>query len=262
LSDTFVQSGGPAAPAQQRGTRPLQPLAPDALKTLVPQRLTEVQKDLDYVRHLTTLFSAPITLLRYATHLVDAPPAPEAPPAAAGAQTWAEPAEDGEAPPAEPEDPTPVAFRGLTTVQRTLAHDVAEVLRRDPKLKQRAMVALFQFDDTLQNYREAAELMDEIYGCDYAAAWERLPLLGIERLKGKAYTICGFYENFKNDPVINRVFPAPAPGGGGATGPLATPGGRTGPLVQPIVQPVAQPRTDVSAAPNGLLGKIKGLFGI
>ncbi|HEY9898831.1 MAG TPA: hypothetical protein V6D00_06580 [Pantanalinema sp.] len=266
FSDTFVPSGGPAAPAQQRGTRPLQPLSPDALKTLVPQRLTEVQKDLDYVRHLTTLFSTPVTLLRYAAHLVDAPPAPEAPAAVeetgpSGEETPLDQPEEGEAAPLEPEDPTPVPFRGLTTAQRALAHDVAEVLKRDPKLKQRAMVALFQFDDTHRNYREAAELMDEIYGCDFAAAWERLPLLGIERLKGKAYAICGFYENFKHDPVINRVFPAPSNGGGGATGPLNAPGGRTGPLVQPVVQPVSQPVTDTSLTPSGLLGKIKGLFG-
>ncbi|MNL66790.1 hypothetical protein D3C87_1913100 [compost metagenome] len=107
--------------------------------------------------------------------------------------------------------------------------------------------------------------MDEIYGCDFGAAWERLPLLGIERLKGKAYAICGFYENFKHDPVINRVFPAPNNGGGGATGPLNASPARTGPLVQPIVQPVvqpvAQPQADTSATPNGLLGKLKGLFG-
>lgn len=241
FSDTFVSSGGPAAPASTRGTRPLQPLGTDALKTLVPQKLTEVQKDLDYVKHLTTLFSAPVTLLRYAVHLVDAPPVPEE---ADGAET--------------DEAPTSAPFRGLTTAQRTLAHDVAEVLRRDPKLKQRTMVALFQFDDTLKSHREAAELMDEIYGCDFAAAWERLPLLGIERLKGKAYAICGFYENFKHDPVLNRVFPAPHNGGSGATGPLinASPG-RTGPLVQPVTQPQA----DTSLNPNGLLGKLKGLFG-
>ncbi|MNY73575.1 hypothetical protein D3C86_2123950 [compost metagenome] len=61
--------------------------------------------------------------------------------------------------------------------------------------------------------------------------------------------------------MINRVFPAPGNGSGGATGPLNATGGRTGPLVQPVVQPVSQARSDASAAPNGLLGKIKGLFG-
>ncbi|MNY73369.1 hypothetical protein D3C86_2121460 [compost metagenome] len=65
--------------------------------------------------------------------------------------------------------------------------------------------------------------------------------------------------------MINRVFPAPNNGGGGATGPLNASPARTGPLVQPIVQPVvqpvAQPQADTSATPNGLLGKLKGLFG-
>lgn len=265
FSDTFVSSGGPAAPTNARGTRPLQALPPDALKNLVPQKLTEVQKDLDYVKHLTTLFSAPITLLRYATHLVDAPP-PAAqegivPPQPAEIEAVeAEEALFEEAP--EPEDPTPAPFRSLTTAQRTLAHEVATVMGRDPKLKQRAMVALFQFDDTLSSHREAVELMDEIYGCDFTEAWNRLPLLGIERLKGKAYAICGFYENFKHDPVINRVFPPPHNGGGsGATGPLNLSPARTGPLVQPVVQPVSQPQADAGLTPSGLLGKIKGLFG-
>lgn len=278
FSDAFVSSSGAPAPSQQRGTRPLQ-ASPEALKTLVPQRLTEVQKDLDYVRHLTTLFAAPVTLLRYATHLVDAPPEPPVAAEVAPLEVAAPEAEDEaalgdgsaldaeEAALLEPVDPTPEPFRSLTTPQRALAHEVAEVLRRDPKLKQRAMVALYQFDDTLTSYREAADLMDEIYGCDFAAAWERLPLLGIERLKGKAYAICGFYENFKHDAVINRVFPAPK-GGGGATGPLGAPGGRTGPLVQPVVQPIVQPVAQAAsqppatgATPSGLLGKIKGLFG-
>lgn len=292
FSDAFVSSAAQPGAAPARGTRQLQmpPLA--SLKVVVPQRLEEVRKELHYVRHLTTLFAGPITVLRFAVHLVDHPlppkpepvPAPEETPVAVEAEPLA--AEESEAPEEldlgldseeteveeavfepDPEfdDPVPAPFRGLNASQRELAQAVSEVLKTNPKLKQRAQVSLFQFDETLRGHQEASAQMEEIYSCPYEEAWERLNELGIERLKGKAYAICGFYDNYKNDPVICRIFPAPNQQNKGMTGALS--GGKTGPLVQPVIQPVqpaiqpVMPQQGPSAEPGGLLGKLKGLFG-
>lgn len=288
FSDAFVSSNAQPGAVPARGTRQLQmpPLA--SLKVVVPQRLEEVRKELHYVRHLTTLFGGPITVLRLALHLVDnpmplepkptpappaeeaiAPPAPEAPeeaeapPEELDLGLEAEESEGEETVEQEPEDddPLPAPFRGLKPPQRELAQAIAQALGSNPKLKQRAQVSLFQFDETLRGHKEASEQLEQIYDCPYEEAWERLNELGIERLKGKAYAICGFYDNYKNDPVICRLFPAPNQQNKGMTGSLT--GGKTGPLVQPAIQPVIQPAAPQGPGPEpgGLLGKLKGLFG-
>lgn len=292
FSDAFVSSGSQQAAAPSRSTRQLQtpPLA--SLKIAVPQRLEEVRKELNYVRHLTTLFGGPITVLRFALHLVDNPlppepePEPEAfieyateeepaafiepPPAEEGDESLASEASETETveavePKPEPYDPVPVPFRALNPGQREMAQAIADVLATNPKLKQRAQVSLFQYDETLRGHQEASAQMEQIYNCQYEEAWERLNELAIERLKGKAYAICGFYDNYKNDPVICRLFPAPNQQNKGMTGNLS--GGKTGPLVQPVIQPAVQPSIQPVAPqglgpePGGLLGKLKGLFG-
>lgn len=282
FSDAFVSSNAQPSAAPARGTRQLQAPPLTSLKVAVPQRLEEVRKELNYVRHLTTLFGGPITVLRFALYLVDnpLPPAPEpvevlAPPeppqapedpsleSESSAETFLEGTEEGLAPEAiepEPEDPVPVPFRALNPTQRDLAQAIAQVLT-NPKLKQRAQVTLFHFDEALRGHQEASAQLEQIYSCPYEEAWERLNELAIERLKGKAYAICGFYDNYKNDAVICRLFPAPNQQNKGMTGTLN--GGKTGPLVQPVVpavQPVA-PQASTSAEPGGLLGKLKGLFG-
>lgn len=286
FSDAFVPSNAQPSVAPARGTRQLQAPPLTSLKVAVPQRLEEVRKELNYVRHLTTLFGGPITVLRFALYLVDnpLPPAPEPaavfaapePPQApvdeppsleressAEAEAFLEGAEEGLEPVAvepEPEDPVPIPFRALNPTQRDLAEAIAQVLA-NPKLKQRAQVTLFHFDEALRGHQEASAQLEQIYSCPYEEAWERLNELAIERLKGKAYAICGFYDNYKNDPVICRLFPAPNQQNKGMTGTLN--GGKTGPLVQPVVpavQPVA-PQAAPSAEPGGLLGKLKGLFG-
>lgn len=280
FSDAFVSSSNQPGAAPARGTRQFQapPLA--SLKTMVPQRLEEVRKELNYVRHLTTLFGAPIMVLRFALHLVDNPmppepapaPVPEADPAALEAAPDAEAPPDwtdedfddeldGFQPEPEPHDPVPAPFRALNPAQRELAQAISGVLATNAKLKQRAQVSLFQFDETLRGHQEGSAQLEQIYSCPYEEAWERLNELGIERLKGKAYAICGFYDNYKNDPVICKLFPAPNQQNKGMTGTLT--GGKTGPLVQPVVQPAVQPVApqSTSAEPGGLLGKLKGLFG-
>lgn len=297
FSDAFVSSNAQPSVAPARGTRQLQAPPLTSLKVAVPQRLEEVRKELNYVRHLTTLFGGSIMVLRFALYLVDNPlppapepaevlaaPAPQQEPAEvfaapeprqdpedpslerespAEAEACLEGAEEGLEPVAvepEPEDPVPVPFRALNPTQRDLAQAIAQVLA-NPKLKQRAQVTLFHFDEALRGHQEASAQLEQIYACPYEEAWERLNELAIERLKGKAYAICGFYDNYKNDPVICRLFPAPNQQNKGMTGTLN--GGKTGPLVQPVVpavQPVA-PQAATSAEPGGLLGKLKGLFG-
>lgn len=234
FSDSFVSTG--AQPS--RGTRPLQAPSGDSLKNLVSQKLDETRRDIEYVRHLTTLFAGPIAVLRYALHLSALPEGPLT---------------DASSPdPAAPQAVIPEPFRSLSDSQRELSERVAEVLASNPKLKQRAQVAVFQHEEAVRGHHDAAYLLDQIYACSFEEAWDRLPEVGIERLKGKAYPICGFYDNFKNDPVINRVFPAPNQPNKAATAPLE-------PKAAPLVQPVARPAAPQE--PNGLLGKIKGLFG-
>lgn len=274
FSDAFVSSSGQQGAAPARGTRQLQMPPPASLKAVVPQRLEEVRKELNYVRHLTTLFGGPINVLRFALYLVDNPLPLDPEDTACEPEAAALEAVESDAPEAdaadpselpalaiepEPYDPVPPQFRSLNQGQRELAEAIAQVLS-NPKLKQRAQVSLFQFDETARGHQEAAAQLEQIGSCSYEEAWERLNELGIERLKGKAYAICGFYDNYKNDAVINRLFPAPNQNKG-MTGGLA--GGKTGPLVQPVVQPVIQPVAPqaLSAEPGGLLGKLKGLFG-
>lgn len=293
LSDAFVSSSGEIS----RATRPMQP-PPAALRTLVPQRLDQIRKELAYVRHLTLLFEEPVLQLRYALHLI-APPEPEPMPepvvepepavedllpiateealpeapvitdlAMDDLTGWSENAreampiapEPSEPPPApDPLAHVPPLFQRLNASKRALSEQIAELLTKDDKLGQRLQVTLFQFDETVRSLEEASERLDSVYKSSYEEAWTMIPEVGIERLKGKAYAICGFYEHYKNDALLNRVFPPPQvnPRGQGAkTGPLVQP---AGPPRPPAVQPAIQPLDPGGS--SGLIGMLKGLFG-
>lgn len=283
FSDAFVSSqGGPA-----RGGKPLAMPAPAVLRTAVPQRLEQFRRDLSYVRHLTSLFETPIGTLRYAIHLITEPPepvpeelpepepelvaAPEPELAAApliqdvdvsdvGGWQEARPVEVAPPPP-PPVDPlahVPPQFRALPEASRRLADDIAQLLLTDDRMLQRLQVTIFQFDETLRGLQEASDRIEIIYKCSYEEAWNHLNDVGIERLKGKAYAICGFYEHYKGDAVLNRVFPPPnvGPRASAARTTSLSPGsGGLTPVIQPVIRPV-------EAAPGqGIMGMLKNLFG-
>lgn len=287
FGDAFVSSAGAPGP---NVTRPLRsPTGP--LKDAVSAKLIEVKKELDYVRHLMTLFAPSIAILRFAVHLSTLPqlptmesldhPAPPAPGdlAAAAEPTEALESEDAEglsgSPDPEPVAPEPVApepldseppaldpFAGMGIPQKKFGLDIAGVLVRDPRVKQRAQVALYQYDEVVRAYEEGNQTIDGIASCAFEEAWERLQELGIERTKGKAYAVCGFWDNFKNDPVICKLFPPPTPQTvNRGTQPLSL---NSGQLPSPgsgqLQKPAPAAPKPTTPEPSGLLGKLKGFF--
>ncbi len=256
FGDAFVSSGGGPSP---NVTRPLRsPTGP--LKDAVSAKLIEVKRELDYVRHLMTLFAPSIAILRFAVHLTTLPQLPTMesfdqpalPP---------EPEATVENADAEPVAPAPDPFAGLGTPQKKFGLDIATVLARDLRVKQRAQVALYQYDEVVRAYEEGNQTIDSIATCAFEEAWERLQELGIERTKGKAYAVCGFWDNFKNDPVICKLFPPPTPQNTRGTQPLSM---NSGNLPSPgsgqLPKPAPAAPKPPSAEPNGLLGKLKGFF--
>jgi hypothetical protein len=269
FGDAFVSSGGGPSP---NVTRPLRsPTGP--LKDAVSAKLIEVKQELDYVRHLMTLFAPSIAILRFAVHLttlpqlptmesLDQPAFPLEPVATAEDPEIA----DGEPVDSEPMAPEPVApapdpFVNLGIPQKKFGLDIATVLARDLRVKQRAQVALYQYDEVVRAYEDGNQTIDSIATCAFEEAWERLQELGIERTKGKAYAVCGFWDNFKNDPVICKLFPPPTPQNTRGTQPLSM---NSGNLPSPgsgqLPKPAPAAPKPPSAEPNGLLGKLKGFF--
>jgi hypothetical protein len=217
------------------------------LKDAVSAKLTEVKKELDYVRHLMTLFAPSILILRFAVYLTTLPELPSA-------ESFDQ---------SSSSHPDPDAFAGMGVPQRKFARDIADVLIRDPRVKQRAQVALYQYDEVVKAYEDGQATIDTIASCAFEEAWDRLQELGIERTKGKAYAVCGFWDNFKHDPVICKLFPPPTPQNTRGTQPLslnsAQPG--SGQLGQSGSGPLPkQAPPPPSPEPSGLLGKLKGLF--
>lgn len=263
FSDAFVSSSGQPA-AMGRGTRPLQTPPMESLKLVVPQRIDAIDKDLNYVRHLTVLFAIPVTVLRYALYLAEHPLTGQLDPSDDASETIGSEFEDppvAEAPPTEDTYEIPEPFQVLSIPQRELARESARIILTNPKLKQRVQVSLFQYDETLRTYEESAQAIEEIYACSFEEAWDRLNELGIERLKGKAYAICGFYDNYKHDGALGQIFPAPNASPKMGSGSLSGNAGRTAPLVQPV-QPVMPVQLAPQEPPSvgGLLSKVKGLF--
>lgn len=257
FGDAFVSSGSGPGP---NVTRPLRsPTGP--LKDAVSAKLIEVKKELDYVRHLMTLFAPSIGILRFALHLTTLPQLPTMESFDQPAPTWDEPTEDAEAMEAALEPPAPDPFAGMGVAQKKFGLDIAGVLVRDPRVKQRAQVSLYQYDEVVKAYEEGIQTIDGIASCAFEEAWERLQELGIERTKGKAYAVCGFWDNFKNDPVICKLFPPPTPQTNArGTQPLNMGSGNLPPQGSgQLPKPPAAPKPP-SAEPSGLLGKLKGFF--
>lgn len=262
FGDAFVSSGAGGA----NGTRPLRTPTGN-LKEAVSAKLIEVKKELDYVRHLITLFGPSIAILRFSIHLSTLPelptmesfdqpdPVPECdPPPEAQPEEGAE--EELEA---ERMVPAPDPFAELGIPQRKFGRDIAGVLVRDPRIKQRAQVALYQYDEVVRAYEDGNRAIDGIASCAFEEAWERLQAIGIERTKGKAYAVCGFWDNFKADPVICKLFPPPTQQNARGTQPLNMNAlNPSSGALKPLPAPPAPAKKPPE--PNGLLGKLKGFF--
>ncbi|MBI6546403.1 MAG: hypothetical protein HY692_06385, partial [Cyanobacteria bacterium NC_groundwater_1444_Ag_S-0.65um_54_12] len=114
-------------------------------------------------------------------------------------------------------------------------------------------------------YQDAKQTLEEIVQLPPALAWERLGTLAIERVKGKAYAICVFYENFKNDTVLDRLFPPP-PGQTSQQTDLSFRSAPTRPLsTRPSAALTEEPKMGGQPATGekpwpGLLGKLRGIF--
>lgn len=198
-----------------RRTQPLRPESPEALQRHVTQRIEAIRNEMAFVQRLTQLFQEPILVLRYALYL----------------ESVADPA------------PVPLApFDSLLPVREMLARGIAARLPGERELLKRLQVAVVQYDEAVNGYREMVPLFAELEACVPAEAWMRLPDFAIERLKGKAYPITGFYGNFKNDPLLAQVFPAPrAP-------------------APPSPAPNVLPALPEPARPSGFMGLLKGVW--
>lgn len=286
LGDAFISSNGPIQTA--RSTRPLR-MSPEMMREALPNRIAEVQSELDYVEHLVNLFRPRINIFRYAETLLTLPDdavdpneevleedlAPEAEEVPGDAEDsneelateaieenqniedidvsehsendeYAEEPEEEEVPP-----PPKLSYKERTLANFHLTPDkeqfavrVSERIQAHPKLRQRVQITLHQFSDAESTYAKARGVFMTIMHNLPENAWELLEGIGIERLKGKAYAICGFYDNFRDDPMLIQVFPAPHQN---PTMP-----------VQPV-QPVNPQPTPQK--PQGLLSNLKGLFG-
>ncbi len=273
FGDEFVSSGKLSAAAGDGGTRPLPNLAGQNLIPAVTNKVGEIRRELDYIRHLVNLFAAPIAILKVGVKLSDPPPsAPQAP----VPQEVVEPDDPEFGDESETLDQIPVdpveayeaeLLMGLSPDQAELARAIGLYMLSNIKVKQRAQVCLFQYEEAYRTYQESSQAVEDALELPPASAWEKLHDIGIERVKGKAYAICGFYENFKTDGPVGQVFPPPRnkeelPQN--ATRPLAVPAPTRAPTKQP---PGPVPQDDDEDAPlpiehaiGGLLGKIKGLF--
>ena len=259
FGDAFVSSASGTGPLPNV-TRPLRsPSGP--LKDAVSGKLIEVKKELDYVRHLMTLFAPSIGILRFAVHLTTLPQLPTMesldPPVDIPEDIEAMDG-DVDAYDEPPEPPAPDPFRSLGIPQKKFGLDIAGVLVKDPRVKQRAQVALYQYDEVARAYEEGNQTIEGIASCAYEEAWERLQELGIERTKGKAYAVCGFWDNFKSDPVICKLFPPPTPQNHRGTQPLNS--GNLPPAGSGQLKPPSAAPKPPTAEPSGLLGKLKGFF--
>lgn len=205
--DAFVVPAG-------RMTQPLPPRSPEALQQVVLQQIEAIRQALAFVQRLTQLFCEPILVLRYALYL----------------ETVAEPVKS-----------PPEAFHSLEKDRQALACGIADRLCADRELMKRLQVAVVQYDEAAKGYQEMVPLFAELEASPPADAWVRLADFAIERLKGKAYPITGFYGSFKNDPLLSQVFPAP----------------KTPPQV-PGDAPMPPPGPE--NPPSGLLERIKGLW--
>ncbi len=298
----------PVEAAPTGGTKPLPAMPPQNVIAAVTAKIGEIKRELDYIRHLTNLFAPPVNVLRVGVKLSEDLPVPPPPPLVDEALLGmlcpgcteqidgSEPAgicaacggpyhvacwngtckiPDCEAsefivPDANAaRDPREDLLRGLSGDQADLAQSIGLFLRTHPKVKQRAQVCLYQYEEAYRAYQQSDQALDEAANLPPAAAWDRLHEIGIERVKGKAYAICGFYENFKIDGPLAQVFPPPRAKAEdpdpGATRPLNPQPTRA--QTQQPPQPPARRPDDEDDAPlpientiGGLLGKLRGLF--
>jgi len=302
FGDEFVSTGQDKPGADRTRPLPNAP-ATQNLVAQVSAKIGDTKKELDYIRHLVNLFAPPIAVLKTGVKLSEfeeqpAPQAPQVDEALIGldchacreaitgevmagicmecAQPYHVPCWAGKCASQEcgstefmaPEPPPPPPTQadllmGLAEDQADLAQDIGVFLQANPKVKQRAQVCLFQYEEAYRSYQESQTALDEAVKLPPAAAWDKLHEMGIERVKGKAYAICGFYENFKGDGPVGLVFPPPRnkeEPPQNATRPLGAP-----PTKAPTRPQPQSPADDDAPLPientiGGLLGKIKGLF--
>lgn len=289
-------------------TRPLRGLPTQNLDQEVRAKIDVFRQELDYVRHLTSLFAPPVAVLRVGIQLSELPAeglGPKVPErllgqpcatcreafdgseaagtclncgaihhircwtgACSAPRTHVEGAVCGQAAFSPIEAPLSPEVQqisvGLARQGLEFAMAIANVLRSDPKAKQRSQVCVFQYEEAYRAFQEAATSVQRAESAPAHQAWEALSSIGIERVKGKAYAICGFYENFKGDEVLCELFPPPKPKASdplaGSTRPLESPTRPLKPPSAPAPAPPAAKPDPLLDAGGGILGKIRNLF--
>lgn len=280
--DTFTSSrpGGLV-----KATQPLNQ-SPEALQAAVSKRISEINQELPNIRDLLKLFAPYVRILELAEQLLAFTPEeieealtepeppiepqlePEEPSIVTSEDSTDEPSEPLETEPEIPLEiePTPVVELtgarklfwdfNLMPENQEMAIKIAARLRQSPRLNQRAQVTIFQYNDAAQNYQSACQVISTVFDSTPDEGWALLEQIGIERLKGKAYAINGFYDHFKEDPVLGKLFPPPhfspvqiTPNLSGQRAPATTPLPETA-----LPPPKPEPK-------KGLFGNLKGLLG-
>lgn len=280
--DTFTSSrpGGMA-----KATQPLNQ-SPEALQAAVSKRVSEINQELPNIRDLLKLFSPYVRILELAEQLqefspeeieealiepeplIEEPPVPMEEPILISEDSTDEPLESPETELEIAPEVEPVPIIEMTGVRKLLwdfnlmpenqemAIKIAARLRQAPRIKQRAQVTIFQFNDAAESYQNACQVINAVFDSTPPEAWGLLEQIGIERLKGKAYAINGFYDHFKEDPVLGKLFPPPhfspvqiTPNLSGQRAPATTPLPETA-----LPPPKPEPK-------KGLFGNLKGFLG-
>ncbi|HEY9764845.1 MAG TPA: hypothetical protein V6C82_00690 [Chroococcales cyanobacterium] len=251
FGDSFVASNE-GGQQQQRSTRTLK-MSPAMIKEALPARIAETKRDLDYVRHLVDLFRPFVNVLRMADLLLTPPLEEEK----------ENPLLDSEKEAIEaPLSPMQALWEEQITALRLspekqeLAMTVSERVRINHKLQQRVQIALHQYAEAESGYTQALKSFALAANSAPENSWQILDNMAIERLKGKAYAICGFYDNFKDDPVLGRIFPPPNLSQQQQK-PRVNLGGEKQP---PATRPLPKETTPPPKKP-GFLDGLKGIFG-
>ncbi|MBO9541710.1 hypothetical protein J7643_14065 [bacterium] len=183
-SDQFVRSA--TQPLTSKGTRPLA-AGPES----VAQQITDAEQQLAMCRTILEQFEPRIGILKSAVEHLKKPAAPP-PPKKLGFGA---------------KKPAPPARQAAG--DRAMIENLAQRLGAKPDLLRRSEIALHQFDDALSTLTLAETKLAGLTGLDPYAAGYALDGLGLSKLQGKVYPICNFYEVFKDDEMLWRLFPPP-----------------------------------------------------
>jgi hypothetical protein len=186
-ADQFVRSA--TQPLPNRSTRPLV-MGPEA----AAQQIATAEQQIVVCRTILEQFEPRVSILKRAVeHLKKPAAAPTAPKKLGfGAKK-----------------PAPPARQAPGAGDRAMIESVAQRLAAKPELLRRSEIALHQFADATGSVAMAETKLAGLHAIEPHAVPAELDRLELSKVQGKVYPICNFYEAFKDDEVLWRLFPPP-----------------------------------------------------